>query len=98
MDYKKLVKFMAHEVDEYNKVAFGKDLNAINKADVRLDAIREMIDKLEDGTSIAITWRTTDPLHPSSTPVTYIKECAVYHMDIWGKKHVVKCDLQKAGA
>ena len=96
MDYKQLAKFMTQEINNYNQIVNGENINDIVQADIRLNAIREVVDKLESGTGIVITRFKKDSLKPQGQPKTYVKECSIEHMDIWGYKHMEKCRLKKA--
>ena len=93
MEYKKLARFLEKEIKQYNQCIYSSDINAICMADMRLNTIREIVDQLEDGTSIAITWKVDDFLEPDKYPVRYIKQCSVEYMDIWGKRHVEHCKI-----
>lgn len=94
MNHKKLMDFMSKEIREYNRIAFNGRLNDINEAGIRLRAIRDVLSVLEPGTGVIITWHKTDPLQSGAIPISYIKACAIEYMDIWGKKHIYKCDLK----
>ena len=95
MDYKELARFMSEEIKEYNRAMFTEDYGQIQRADTRLEAMRHMVDTLEHNTGLVITWRKTDPLSSNERPITYIEKCAIEYMDVWGKKHIVNCEVNK---